>query len=69
MTDDFDWYSEDCAEDIVVPPVDAIAVYTNKKDHIVIRQKGSDGDEDSFVILPKSFVSRLISALQSEISD
>lgn len=63
---DFSWDDESA---VVVEQVDAIAVYTNPKGRIVIRQAASMGDDDSVIVIPRSQVENLILALQNEIAD
>ena len=64
MSKDFDWHSPEAKESIVVPQVEAIAVYTNPDGNIVIRQQDSYGGEDHFVLIPRSNVNALIKALK-----
>lgn len=48
MSDTFNW--DEIADDVVVPEQAAIAVYTNPKGDIVIRQAGQYGpDEDQWI--------------------
>ena len=62
MADDFNWNND---EAVVIAPVDAVAVYTNAKDGIVIRQNGGM-DEDNFVVIPRGSVEALITGLRRE---
>jgi hypothetical protein len=67
MSKDFDW-SEDRAN-IVVKPVEAIAVYKNDDGNIVIRQQDAMGDQDSFVVIPAQHAAKLIAAIRRELKD
>jgi hypothetical protein len=54
----------------VVEAVEAIAVYTNPKGHVVIRQQNTGLiDEDSFVVIPRDRVPVVIAAMNKEIED
>ena len=59
MQDDFDWSIK---EIVVVPQVDAIAVYENPDGDIVIRQR-DDYNDDPFVCIPRSSLESVITAL------
>jgi len=62
---DEDFYWND-AESIVIPEQAALAVYTNPRGEIVIRQKRSwDREEDHFVYFDKTHVATLIDKLQA----
>jgi len=55
-SDDFDWLLDDS---FVVEEQPSIAVYRNRRDHILIRQRASySDDEDSFVssIAPQNLI-------------
>jgi len=63
MDDDFDWI--EARDSIVIKEVSAIAVYQNPNGDVVIRQKCGPNDEcDSFVVLPKSEITKLITAVK-----
>lgn len=65
MSDKFNWSTTD-ADTIVVPSVRGVAVYENDRGEVVIRQEaGPLDDEDSFVIVPKTFLPALIRAIQA----
>jgi hypothetical protein len=66
---DFNWHGEDEKEDIIIPRVDAIAVYTNSNGDVVIRQQDSMGDEDSIVIIPRLHVQTVIAAINHQLND
>lgn len=68
MSEKWDWTSEEVKQDLIVPSVRAVAVYRNGNNEVVIRQQSLYGEDDSFVILPETFLGDLISALQEEIS-
>jgi hypothetical protein len=57
---DFSW-SDDL---IVVQSVDAIAVYTNTVNDVVIRQRDCNYD-DPFVVIPRARVGDVIAALKA----
>ncbi len=59
MSQDFDWSSES----VVVQPVEAIAVYTNPRGEIVIRQRSLVGSEDPFIVIPISHVQSVVDAM------
>lgn len=64
MNSDFDWLEN--KENIIVPAVDAIAVYTNEDGNIVIRQQNPMGDDDYFVVIPLNNVPAVIKAVEEE---
>jgi hypothetical protein len=51
---------------VVIEQVDAIAVYTNPKGHIVIRQQGQYGDDDAWIVVPRNRVPELLKAISAE---
>jgi len=51
---EFDWYSEECADCIVVRHRPATAVYVNSHTEVVIRQQADYGDEDHCIYLSKN---------------
>ena len=63
--DDFSWNDNDA---VVVEPVDAIAVYTDPKGTVVIRQRGSQGEADRFIYVPPDSVEDLIAGLRKAAS-
>lgn len=62
IADRFSWLSD---ESVVIQRVDAIAVYTNERNEVVIRQENQVGDDDAIVIVPIRCVRDLIEALQN----
>jgi hypothetical protein len=58
--DDFDWFKDDS---IVLEEQPAVAVYTNSREHIVIRQKAPYPDEDQFVFVAPHNLMTLIDRL------
>jgi hypothetical protein len=67
MSDKFDWNDED---DLVIPSQLAVAVYVNPKGEIVIRQQSDPSrDEDTYVVIAKSYVPIVIAALQRHLKD
>jgi len=65
MANDWDWNPEK-QKSIVVQQVDAIAVYTNVRGEIVIRQQGQQGEDDAIVAFPRSYAATIIAALNTE---
>ncbi len=64
------WSSEDAKDCMVFPTTHAVAVYQNAADRIVIRQEASmNGEDDSFVVIPREHVPALIAALQAELAN
>lgn len=64
---DWDWNPEK-QKSIVVQQVDAIAIYTNVRGEIVIRQQGFGGEEDAIVAFPRAYADTIIAALTAEAS-
>lgn len=64
MSEDWKWWNEN-KDGIAVPQVDAIAVYLNAEGDVVIRQRGSMGNEDSMVVFPRRNLEDVILALQN----
>lgn len=61
-TSEFDW--DDAADDIVIAEQAAVAVYTNPKGGIVIRQAGQYGpEEDQWIVLAPEHAGKLARAL------
>lgn len=69
MPKEWDWYSDENKESIVVPSVSAVAVYTNNHGDIVLRQQDSMGEEDSVIILPRSLAATVVQAITNELKD
>jgi hypothetical protein len=61
--DNFDWSAEN--EDVIVPPQQAIAVYLNRWNQIVIRAAGEDYGEDVFIRVSPEHVPALIAKLSA----
>ena len=62
---EFDWFKD---ESVIVERQASIAVYRNKREHVVIRAEGADEDEDMFIFLSTDeALKALISALQREL--
>lgn len=59
----WDWNS---VEDVIIPSVRAVAVYTNPNGDVVIRQEDGMGEEDSYIILPRSMVEKVAKAIRAE---
>jgi hypothetical protein len=65
---DFDWYSPDDAESIVLVEQRRTAIYENKHHELVIRQQaGPCDDEDSFIYLSAENRQQFVRALCREI--
>ncbi|HZN27466.1 MAG TPA: hypothetical protein VFB75_24790 [Burkholderiales bacterium] len=62
-SDGFDW-SDDGA--IAVKRVCALAVYRTGDGHIAIRQEGSDGGEDTVVVIPLDVADSVMEAIQRQ---
>lgn len=67
MSDEEQFYwSRD--EAVIIKPVQAIAVYRNGSDDIVIRQERHEfQDDDPYVVVPQAQLSKLIDALRKEL--
>lgn len=64
VTADFDWGRD--KEDVVIERQLAIAVYENSVKDIVIRQERDLGDdEETFIVLPRQHLERIVSKLQT----
>ena len=63
---DFDWIGDKSA--IVIKRTDATAVYINPDNDIVIRQENLM-EEDNVIIIPRSSVRAIISALESALNE
>ena len=68
MSNDFKWHDAESKESVVVPSVDAIAVYSNPDGDVVIRQESRMGEEDSVIVIPRSMIEHVIGALKNEIT-
>jgi len=63
MPKEFNWFDQD-QSDIVIPSVQAVAVYLNASLDVVIRQQDATGnDEDAVVIIPRSQAKALAKAI------
>jgi hypothetical protein len=51
-------------DDVVIPQVDEIAIYFNKKADVVIVQKDGMGHDDNVVVVPFSHLKAVIKKLQ-----
>jgi hypothetical protein len=63
MPKDFDWFSDDAKQDVVIPSVQATAVYVNGDMDIVIRQQHPMGEEDAIIIIPRAQAKALAKAI------
>jgi hypothetical protein len=66
---DWDWNSSSSRESLVLPRVDALAIYANNNGEIVLRQQGMDGHDDSIIIIPKSQAQEVIDAIAKMLGD
>jgi hypothetical protein len=66
---DWDWNSASARESLVLPRVDALAIYANNNGEIVLRQQGMDGQEDSIIIIPKSQAQEVIDAMAAMLGE
>jgi hypothetical protein len=65
MADDFDWSDRDA---LVIRHQNAIAVYRNNDNHIVIRcQKDWDEEEDAFIVIDRKYAREVIDAIVREL--
>jgi len=64
IADGFKWLTDDS---VVIQRVDAVAVYINERNEVVIRQENQMGDGDAIVIIPIRCVPDLIAALQNAV--
>ena len=62
MLDPLDW--NDSAS-VLIQPVEAVAVYINPNNDVVLRQQNALLDDDSVVIIPKQHINLLISRLMA----
>lgn len=61
--DAFDWVEDDS---IVIPPQQALAVYSNGRGAVVIRQQGDGFDEDAFICIRPENARALAAAILRE---
>ncbi|WP_432379659.1 hypothetical protein [Duganella sp. P38] len=66
---DWDWNSASARESLVLPRVDALAIYANSNGEIVLRQQGMDGNEDSIIIIPKSQAPEVVAAINNMLTE
>ena len=67
MSKEWNWFGESEKDSVVVPAVQAIAVYSNQAGEIVIRQEDSVGGDDSVIVFPKSQAKAIIDAIIVEV--
>lgn len=65
IADGFKWLSDDS---VVIQRVDAVAVYINERNEVVIRQENQAGDGDAIIVIPVRCVPDLMEALQNVIT-
>lgn len=61
--DEFDWSAD--ADSVVVQQQNAIAIYLNPRNEIVIRQTQDGGDDDVCVVFHKSAIDRIVEAIRA----
>jgi hypothetical protein len=62
MSDDFSWSDK---ESVVVHPQDAIAVYANGNNDIVIRRERAwNEEEDSFIVISRQHARTVVEAIE-----
>ncbi len=61
----FSWVTS--KESVAIPRVDAIAVYTNPENDVVIRQQDSMDYDDAVIVIPRDRVNDLIAVLKREL--
>jgi len=67
MASDFKWYGEDADPNIVIPSTQAIAVYRNPANDLVLRQEDPNGGDDSVIVIPRFAVRAITKAMLAEI--
>ncbi len=65
MSSDIDWHED---ESVVVKSVSAVAVYTNTRGELVIRQENSM-EEDQVIIVPMEQAKAIEKAILAQYSD
>ena len=68
MSKDWNWHSSDAEDSMVIPSVQAVAVYTNGNGDVVIRQEGWAGEDDSVIVIPVSLAQQVADAIKNELS-
>lgn len=66
--EDWDWYAAEHEESILIKPVEPVAVYSNRREEVAIRQRCSITDSDQLVCIPKERIVDLIVALRREMN-
>lgn len=70
MTQNWYWHNDHEKEKTVIQHVDAIAVYVNNDNNIVIRQEDPMGsNEDKWIVVPRAQVETLIAAMRREMDE
>lgn len=64
MAENWNWHDNENKELIVVPQVEALAIYENPDMNIVMRQQDFMGEEDQVIVIPKSHLKSVIKRLQ-----
>lgn len=64
VTDIEKWSWSNDKEDIVIPRVDAIAIYLNGDGDIVIRQENPMGEDDAVIVMPMQHAEAFIAAIR-----
>lgn len=63
---DWSWHKPADRSSVIVAAVQAVAVYTNPRGDIVIRQQDSLGEEDSIIVIPRAAANTLAGAIRNE---
>ncbi|QOJ19969.1 MAG: hypothetical protein HRU77_04225 [Gammaproteobacteria bacterium] len=66
MSEDFKWTDDDS---VCISKVNAVAVYVNVRNEVVIRQQDDLGDDDQLIIIPLEHVDALIFKLKQVVKE
>lgn len=68
MAENWNWNDEENKELTIIPRVQALAVYRNEQNEIVLRQEGFDlSCEDQVIVIPEEKLGVVIATLQAEL--
>lgn len=67
-SDSMDWMDPN-DDSIAYPTIEGVAVYTNNRNMIVIRQHETDHNDSRFIFIPPAMVPTLIRALRKAVKD
>ncbi len=65
VDENFSWADRD---ELVIKPVDAVAIYTNVNGDLVIRQQ-NHMEDDAIVVIPKEHGLKVIEAIKRELQE